>query len=155
MTEVERIADQMRRGYDGDAWHGTPLRKLLEGVTAARAAYRQRPGLHSIWELVLHLVAVKRMVVRRLGGTPTELTPAEEWPPVADTSEPAWQATLAALDAGRAALLAAVEALDDSRLDEPVPGKDYVVYVMLHGDLQHDLYHAGQIALLKNLAAQG
>ena len=155
MTKVERIADQLRRAYDGDAWHGPPLRKLLEGVTPGQAVFRPRPQLHNMWELVMHVTAVRNLVRGRLAGRPTELTPAEEWPPVPPVSEESWAKALADLDAAQAELLTAIGQLDETRLWENVPGRDYTVYVMLHGIVQHDLYHAGQVALLKTLGKPG
>jgi uncharacterized damage-inducible protein DinB len=155
MTEIARVADQLRRAYDGDAWHGPPLRKLLEGVTPSQATFRPRPHLHSIWELITHVTAVKNMVRRRLAGHPTELTPAEEWPPVPPVSDETWGKAIADLDAAHAELLAATVQLGEPGLWNTVPRRDYPVYVMLHGLVQHDLYHAGQVALLKSLAGPG
>jgi len=152
MSEASRIADQLRRAFDGDAWHGDSLFEILKGVTAARAAARPIAGAHSIWELVLHIAAWDGAVLRRLGGDAVELSDAENFPPVMDLSEAAWRAVLAKVRRIHEELVAAVAALPDSRLDEMVPGKEgahYTFYYMLHGVVQHELYHAGQIALLK------
>jgi len=152
MSEASRIADQLRRAFDGDAWHGDSLFEILKGVTAARAAARPIAGAHSIWELVLHIAAWDGAVLRRLGGDAVELSDAENFPPVMDLSEAAWRAALAKVRRIHEELVAAVAALPDSRLDEMVPGKEgahYTFYYMLHGVVQHELYHAGQIALLK------
>jgi len=152
MSEASRIADQLRRAFDGDPWHGDSLVEILKGVTAARAAARPIAGAHSIWELVLHIAAWDGAVLRRLGGDAVELSDAENFPPVMDLSEAAWRAVLAKVRRIHEELVAAVAALPDSRLDEMVPGKEgahYTFYYMLHGVVQHELYHAGQIALLK------
>lgn len=152
MPEAGRIADQLRRAFNSDAWHGDSVCEILEGVTAAQAAARPIAGAHTIWELVLHIQAWDGAVLRRLGGTAVELTDAENFPPVADTSEDAWRKTLADVRRVHQELVGAVAALPDSRLDEMVPGKDgayYTFYYMLHGVVQHELYHAGQIAILK------
>lgn len=152
MSEATRIADQLRRAFSGDAWHGDSLLEILEGVTPAQAAARPVPTAHTIWELVLHIAAWDGAVLRRLGGTATELLDEENFPRVTDTGLAAWHKTLADLRLSHEDLIAAVAALPDYRLDEPVPSKEgehYNFYYMLQGVVQHELYHAGQIALLK------
>jgi uncharacterized damage-inducible protein DinB len=154
MSEATRIADQLRRAFDGEAWHGDSVFEILEGVTAAQAAARPIAGAHTIWELVLHIAAWDGAVLRRLGGVALELSDAENFPPVSDTSEAAWRAALAQVRRVHEELVAAVAALPDSRLSDLVPGKEgahYKLYYMLHGVVQHELYHAGQIALLKKM----
>jgi uncharacterized damage-inducible protein DinB len=148
------IADQLRRAFDGEAWHGDSLFEILSGVTAARAASRPIERAHTIWELVLHVAAWDGAVLRRLGGAAVELSDAENFPPVTDTSEAAWRTALAQVRRGHEELVAAAASLPDSRLDDMVPGKEgahYTFYYMLHGVVQHELYHAGQIALLKKM----
>jgi uncharacterized damage-inducible protein DinB len=149
MTAIERALDQLRRAFSGDAWHGPELLELLDGVDARQAASRPLANAHSIWEIVLHISAWEEAVCRRLGGEVAEPTGEQDWPPVGDTSDAAWQFALQSLNSGHAALERAVAALPDSRLPDTVPGNDYSVYFMLHGVVQHDLYHAGQIAILK------
>jgi uncharacterized damage-inducible protein DinB len=154
MSEAARIADQLRRAFDGEAWHGDSVFEILKGVTAAQAAARPIPHAHTIWELVLHIAAWDGAVLRRLGGVALELSNAENFPPVTDTSEAAWRAALAQVRRVHEELVAAVAALPDSRLSDLVPGKEgahYKLYYMLHGVVQHELYHAGQIALLKKM----
>jgi len=151
MSEAARIADQLRRAFDGEAWHGDSLFEILERVTAERAAARPVANAHSIWELVLHIAAWDDVALRRMGGAAAELSDAENFPPVTNASETAWRAALAAVRQRHERLVAAVAALPDSRLLEMVPGKDYTFYYLLHGVVQHELYHAGQIALLKKM----
>ncbi len=149
MSEVERIVDQLRRAYEGEAWHGPPLKQILAGVTAEQAARRLLPQAHTIWELVLHIAAWESIVRRRLAGEAIEATPEQDWPPVRDAGETAWKKTLADLEHGHMQLRRSAAALSDDQFMNKAPGKDYSLYGMLHGVIQHDLYHAGQIALLK------
>jgi uncharacterized damage-inducible protein DinB len=154
MSEAARIADQLRRAFSGDAWHGDSVFEILEGVNAAQAAAHPIKNAHSIWELVLHIAAWDGAVLHRLGGAAVELSDTENFPPVTDASEAAWRKALADVRRVHEALVAAVAALPDSRLDQIVPGKKgahYTFYYMLHGVVQHELYHAGQIALLKKM----
>lgn len=152
-TEVERIRDQFRRAFDGEAWHGPSVLQLLDGITAQQAASHPIPGAHSIWELTLHIAAWENACRRRLEGDRAQLTDAEDWQPINDTSEAAWESTKQSLIENHRELLHAISNLDESRLNEPIikdPNTPFSsVYVTLHGGVQHDLYHAGQIAMLK------
>jgi uncharacterized damage-inducible protein DinB len=153
-SEASRIADQLHRAFSGDAWHGDSVCEILDGVTPAKAAARPIKTAHTIWELVLHIAAWDGAVLRRLGGAAVELSDAENFPAVTDASEAAWRKTLAEVRRVHQELVKTVAALPDSRLDQIVPGKEgahYTFYYMLHGVVQHELYHAGQIALLKKI----
>ncbi len=113
------------------------------------AAKKPLPHAHSIWEIVLHIAAWEKAVRRRLEGEVVTLSDEEDWPPVNDTSEMAWKNALATLENGNKQLRETILRLNDARLNDIVPGKNYSAYYMLHGVIQHDLYHAGQIAILK------
>lgn len=153
MSEVKRIRDQFQRAFDGEAWHGPSVLSILEGVTALQAAAHPIPAAHSIWELTLHIAAWEDVCKRRLEGDRAQLNDAENWPSVVDTSEQAWRATVRLLREKHQGLLDAISSLDEGRLDRPIiedPDTQFSsVYVTLHGGVQHDLYHAGQIAILK------
>ena len=145
-----RIADQLRRSFDGDAWHGDSLLEILQGVDAKKAAAHPIAGAHSIWELLLHLSAWDGAVLRRMDSDVlVELNAAENFPAVTETSEAAWQQAIAHAKRVHEKLISAVSAFPESRLTEEIPGKDYDFTNMLLGVVQHELYHAGQIALLK------
>ena len=152
-TEVERIRDQFRRAFDGEAWHGPSVLQLLNGITAEQAASHPIAGAHSIWELTLHIAAWERACRRRLEGDPAQLTDAEDWQPINDTSESAWEQTKQQLMDNHRALMDAITNVDESRLNESIYADPNIpfasIYVTLHGGVQHDLYHAGQIAMLK------
>ena len=150
MTEIERIVDQLQKAIDGRAWHGPPLMPLLSDVDAQQAVARPLKERHTIWELVLHINAWRDKVRRVLGGEEMESLPDEEdWSPVDDTSDEAWAKAVEELKRVHEVLIEAVSGFSESRLDETVPGASYTFYSMLHGLVQHDLYHAGQIAILK------
>lgn len=153
MTEIERIVDQLSRAFEGEAWHGPALLSLLSDVNAQQAASHPIAGTHSIWELVLHISAWERACKLRLEGDRAQLTDAENWPPVDPSSDDEWEMTKQRLVETHRELLAATAAVDASRLDKPIIEDASTpfssVYVTLQGVVQHDLYHAGQIALLK------
>jgi uncharacterized damage-inducible protein DinB len=153
MSEPALIAEQLRRAFDGDAWHGPALLELLQDMGAATAAARPVSNVHSIWELVLHIAAWDAAACRRLAGEKCQPTGPANFPVVPKPSEAAWRKAVAAAKRAHDVLVKTVAALPESRLRARVPGKRYDFYFMLHGIAQHELYHAGQIALLKK--AQG
>jgi len=149
MSEIARIRDQLHRAFEGDAWHGPSLVEILGDVDATTAAAHPIADAHSIWELVLHIAAWEDVTRRRLAGEKADPTDAENFPPVTATHAAAWERAKAALIAGHRALEASLEALTDADLTRRIPGREYDAYFLLHGVIQHDLYHAGQIAVLK------
>ena len=156
MSEVERILDQMDRAFAGDAWHGPPLKPMLDGMTAEEAAKHPIKGAHSIWELVRHITAWNTIVERELSGAAVEVTPEMDWPTVWEATDVQWQRAVQNLVDARSRLRKAVESLRDEQLDErPAKRTSNSRYVMLHGIVQHDLYHAGQIAILKKALQAG
>jgi uncharacterized damage-inducible protein DinB len=151
MTEIERILDQLKRAFEGNAWHGPSVREALAGVTASKAHARPLQNAHSICELAQHIAVWEAVGRRRLEGdrAPINISSPEDWPPAEDASEAAWEQAKAALDRGHEALREAIARVSEGRLDEPILDGLSTVYVTLHGVIQHDLYHAGQIAMLK------
>jgi uncharacterized damage-inducible protein DinB len=155
LTEVSRILDQLEREHSGDPWHGSPLRDILDGVDAAQASRKPVPGGHSIWELVLHITGWKREVAKRVGGAPAALPEEGDWPEIGEPTEARWQAALQRLEEAHRGLIAAIDNLPEDKLFEPTNdprnrplGAGVSYYVLLHGVVQHDVYHAGQMALL-------
>jgi uncharacterized damage-inducible protein DinB len=148
--EIERLEDQLRRSFTGDAWHGPAVLEVLAGIDAGQAAARPVAGAHSIWELVLHLAATYRLVLRRLGADGAPLAPEEDWPSVpADTPEN-WRDAVDTLRQLNQDLRRALQTFAPDRLDAPlVADPPYTAYTQFIGLTQHDLYHAGQIAMMK------
>jgi uncharacterized damage-inducible protein DinB len=143
---------QLRRAFDGEAWHGDSITEILADISAAKAAARPIKNAHSIWELGLHIAAWDGAVLRRTAGSAVTLSDKENFPPVTDTSEAAWRKAVENLKQVHEELVKAVTAFPDSRLQDQVPGKRekyYDFYYMFSGIVQHELYHAGQIAILK------
>ena len=150
---------QLAATHDGDPWYGSSRMSLLKKVRYTQAAAQPVAGGHAVWGLVLHMTAWTNEVRRRLGGA----APAEplegDWPPVADVSAAAWDAAREALTTAHAQLVAALEALPESRwqervgqLRDPALGTGIDVEGMIVGLAQHDAYHTGQIATLLRAA---
>jgi uncharacterized damage-inducible protein DinB len=155
VSEIDRVIDLARRAHDGDAWHGPSLMATLDGVSPEQAAAHPVPGAHSIWEIVLHVAAWRGEVRKRLEGRMATLPDEGDWPAVPEPTAANWQAALERLRQSHEDLVGALRRFDAARLIEnvdddrdPALGVGVSYYVMLHGLVQHDLYHAGQIRLL-------
>src|SRR5689334_12493853 len=94
-SEAGRIADQLRRAFYGDAWHGPAVLELLEGVDAATAAAKPIPDVHSIWELVLHIAVWDRAACQRLAGEKCQPTGDANFPPMTTANAAAWREAVA------------------------------------------------------------
>ena len=149
MNEIQRIADQHRRAFDGDAWHGPHVFDVLDGVDASLAARKPIAKAHSIWEIVLHIRVWEEVVLRRLRGDAYNPTPKEDWPAVTDTGRHSWIGALAALKETHEELQREIQKTPEERLEQTVPNSKRTMYQLLHGAVQHALYHAGQIAVLR------
>ena len=149
MSECERIGDQLRRAFEGSAWHGPAMLELLEDVDAAAAAAKPIVNVHSVWELLLHVEVWDRAAMVRLAGEKCQPKGEDNFPPVKKITESSWRAAVASARRTHDQLVKMVEGLSESRLRDRVPGKRYDFYHLLHGIAQHELYHAGQIAILK------
>ncbi len=149
MNESERLADQLTKALNGNAWHGPSWREALEGVGREAAVHRPIPGAHTIAEVLQHATTWQDVVRRRLEGDSPQISDSEDWPSAAFADEGAWSAAVARLfDTGKA-LTETVGRFPPERLHEKRPGVDATWYELVIGQLQHVLYHAGQIGLLK------
>jgi hypothetical protein len=156
---LKMLADLVDEGFDHVSWHGTTLFGSIRGVNAARAARRPSPRRHNIWELTVHAAYWKYAVRRRLTGEKRGsfaykgsnwfVRPSSEAP--AGDSERAWKSDVRLLAEEHRKLREAVIALDPRALSRQIPGKRYSIAYLVRGIAAHDLYHAGQIQLLKKL----
>jgi uncharacterized damage-inducible protein DinB len=149
------IIDQLRRLHVGDAWHGPSLHEALAGVTAGMAVARPVPNAHNIAELVHHVAAWAGEVSARLRGRTPQMPDEGDFPPPVDIiSEEEWVALRSRLDDAHHRLVVDIQAFDPARLEERMGTADAPLGTgvsfegMLHGLVQHDAYHAGQIVLL-------
>jgi len=150
MTEIERIEDHLRRAFEGEAWHGPSVLEAFGGLSHEEAAAHPIAGGHSTWELALHLTGTYRLVLRRLGGDGRQMSGDEDWPPPPPATEEAWAGTIRLLVELNRDLRRAIRAFPVERLDERlVPEAPYTAYTQFIGITQHDLYHAGQVLILK------
>jgi len=149
MTEVERILNQYDRVMHGNAWHGDPIWQILDDVSAECAAHRGVADAHTIWEIVLHMTFWEGVATRRLAGQRAGLDEALNFPAPPEPTAANWQKTREEFRALNQSLREALAKLEPASLDELSAAGKRTFYDEAHGVLQHDIYHAGQIALLK------
>ena len=153
-SAVDLLRRLLDESYEKKAWQGPNLRGSLRGVTAAQAAWRPAPGRHSIGELVLHAAYWKYAVVRMLAGGKRGAfsEKGSNWfPRFGPPTERAWKADVANLDAQHRRLREAVVALEPADLGRKPPGSRYTIDTLVYGVASHDVYHTGQIQMLKRL----
>ncbi len=156
--EIALLVDLLRESYDRPAWHGPNLRAALRGVDARTALVRPPGHAHCIWELALHAAFWLHVVARRLTGDPAAFErPGRDWPSAPasldEATAAAWRADLRLLGTKQARLLELAGTLAPRRLHQPCGPKRQSPAFMLRGAACHNLYHAGQIRLLRRLVA--
>jgi hypothetical protein len=153
-ARVRLLLEVFDQAFTAPAWHGTPLRGSIRGVTAREAAWRPAPRRHCIWDLVLHTAYWKCMVRRRLLRDPEIAFPRNgaNWPALPDRpSDSAWKRDRALLDEQHALLRRAIAGLNPAQLERRGWRSKWRVKAEIYGIASHDLYHAGQIQVLKRL----
>jgi uncharacterized damage-inducible protein DinB len=156
VTAVDLILTQLDEAYDRRSWHGANLRGSIRGVTAATAVWRPARGRHNIHELVVHAAYWKYAVRRRFTGEPRASFPLDgsNWFVRERADERTWRNDLQLLGESHRQLRAVVSELDDRQLARTPRGSLVSNRAILTGIIAHDLYHAGQIQLLKRLAGK-
>jgi len=149
MRTTELLLDELNRVFGGNAWHGPALRNLLDGVSEKQAAARPLPNAHSILELVVHVGTWMDVVARRLVGNVVDSTTVPDW---SDVTKRSWRGVIEELERAQSRLCDAVARMSTDDLQSPVPGKQISKHEEILGVLNHTVYHAGQISLLKKAA---
>lgn len=148
------LADSIARSLSGPMWHGSAVDELLQDVDHEAAAQKTIPSVHSIWELVLHMTVWTDVARRRGEGQQVLPKSNEDWPAPNDLSAREWERDRARLRDAHEKLAGFASELSDTQLDAPVAGHEYSLRTMLHGVVEHDCYHGGQIALLRKLVGE-
>jgi hypothetical protein len=152
MNESGHLARQLELALNGGAWHGPSLREALEGVTYEAAIRRPIPEAHTIAEIVQHAATWHDVVRRRLEGETPQVSDAEDWPALEGAGEAGWTAAMTRLLDTGGALAESIRRFPVERLHESRPGLEDTWFGLILGELQHVLYHAGQIAILRKAA---
>lgn len=151
MSEARTIAGMLKSVVDGPAWHGPSVMELVDTLSAEQARRKPVKDAHSIWELMLHMVAWQEYALQVLnGGDASALEGEEDWPRLPEPpTDAAWDTTKRKFEGGMRELREKIVHLDESPLRSPVPGREFPLKVLLHGLVHHNVYHCGQIALLR------
>ena len=157
MTLRQTLTHRLKDTWHGSPWYGNPSDKILEGITAAEAATQLAPGSHTIWQLVLHMTAWTETTGQRVRGMGSKGPDRGDWPDVGDTSDAAWKAALAELDTARKALVEEINTAHEEDIqlhvkqhDPPFKDTGMSRAGTVYGLIEHDIYHLGQIALIRN-----
>jgi len=151
---IRALLDALEQAYRRQAWHGTNLRGSLRGLTPREALWRPAPGRHNIWEEAVHAAYWKYAVRNRLWGAKRGGFPLKgsNWFPSPPSTEPKeWKRVLALLEEMHMALCASVREFPPAQLNRRLPGSKWTAFDSILGAAFHDIYHAGQIQLLKRL----
>ena len=154
--EIELLLAALDEAFERRSWHGPNLRAALRQVDVECAAWRPAPGRHSIWELAVHCAYWKYAVWRRVTGAArgSFALDGSNWfarPPAGGASVAAWKSDQALLVAEHRRLCAAVATLEPADLGRRATGSPFALGRVIQGAAAHDLYHAGQVQLLKRL----
>jgi len=151
---IALLLEMLDHAFDRRGWHGTTLAGSLRGVRVAEALWRPSPPRHNIWELTLHTAYWKYAVRRRLTGQRrgTFPRPGSNWLPLPQPPDAAaWVRDVRLLKNEHRQLVETVAQFPTARLGRRLPGSKWTAQELIHGVAAHDLYHAGQVQLLKRL----
>ena len=155
MNATERILKQYNDVMDGPAaWHGDPIWEILSGISPEQAASQPVPGAHSIWEIVMHMIFWEEVVIDRFSGKRAGLIEERNFPPVPEITEANWKSTLEEFRKSNRRFRELLTNFAPERLDEKSAAGKRSYYEEAHGIIEHGVYHAGQIALLKKALQQ-
>lgn len=151
---IEAIKEQLTLIYDGNPWYGASIKSVIKSVRPAHVFDSPENGLHSIAELIAHMIAWKEFAELRLTGETGSVVDQEQtfnWKRFSSGKKQAWDLLTDRLDSSQHHLLALLSEQENSILDQMVPGKPYTFHYLLTGLVHHDLYHLGQIVYINKL----
>ena len=148
MKETERITKLFEEIYDGDSWVGVSLVDTLKNISGEKAAKKIRSNWNSIWEIVVHIISWRDNVLQRVNGAITHEPDDNYIRPVEDPSEKEWQKVSLALKNSQEEWISFLTQMNDEDLEKIYQGNNSSYYKNIHGIVQHDTYHLGQIVIL-------
>jgi uncharacterized damage-inducible protein DinB len=146
MNELKNIAIFIKSVYEKNAWHGPSVKESINGITQEQAL-KKLNNTHTIIELLGHMTAWRRYVINKLTGDINfQMTDSLNFP-----SETNWEYAIKKLEESQSDILASIGKFPEEKLLEPVPfaTRPYNYYTLLHGIVHHDIYHAGQIMIIR------
>jgi len=151
-TNIKHYVSSFENLYEGEPWFGRSMTSILEEVSPSKAYKKATKEQHSIYEILQHVLAWRELFVKRLNGdtsTSIQMNSELDWPalPTSQTAEN-WKKLLARLSENQQELVKALKQKKDSVLAEEFANSKATLETHLEGNLQHDIYHLGQIAVL-------
>lgn len=154
MPWLESTVQQLHDVYSGAPWYGKPLKKILEEVNPAKAGICPAAGSHSIYQLAKHILSWRTYVLEMVKGHDdyrVDIDSDADWASASPVSEMEWKKLVEALATNQQDLVKVLEETPEGLLNKAVPGKAYDFKHLIDGMMQHDIYHAGQIAATAKL----
>lgn len=148
MKETKRISKLLEAIYDGSPWIDVNLTETLENISAEQAAKKLSLKCNSIWEIVNHIISWRQNVLQRLQGAIIKTPGHNYFVPVKDISTTAWKKTLKDLKATQQQWTKFLGGFKEEDFEKVYPNNGLSYYEHIHGIIQHDAYHLGQISLL-------
>ena len=153
MKEQQRIAGLFSDLYDGNPWLDINIHDTLESILPEIAAKKLKPDANSIWEIANHLISWRENVLERVKGK-VLITPNHNYfVPIADPTAQAWKSTLERFEISQQNWLSFLAGFSEKDFGKVYPNNDHTYYEHIHGIIQHDAYHLGQIVMLRKLLA--
>jgi uncharacterized damage-inducible protein DinB len=154
MENVKNIIRLLNASFHGGAWHGPSLLEQTKGLKVKTAAYKPSQ-IHSIAELIYHITSWRLFALKKIQGDASYNIDNEKknFGDIHHVDEFELETLMMELTLSQDELIKALEEKEDSFLQEMVPGAEYNFDTLLNGIIHHDIYHTGQIALIKKLAA--
>lgn len=153
-NEIKYAASSLKMVTEGPGWHGPAIQQVLKDVTAEEAREKPATGGACIWELLLHMRAWEQEAMKGMAGERVRMeniSHEEDWPPLTDSSDAAWDAFKAQVATEHRELREALKKLTPEHLEQNVDSDfKYPLYALIHGIIAHEAYHAGQIGLIKS-----
>ncbi len=153
MKTIQDFVADFREVWDGSFWASTNFAKTLKEISPTQATAKPLPSLHSIAELVWHVIAWRKVMIENLKGNmeySVEIDSAEDWKKIDEGNSIAWEEALAELEASQEEIVKVLTGCAEEGL-ERVYKKKYTLRFLINGVIQHDIYHLGQIRMVKGL----
>jgi len=148
MQETERIIKLFENLFEGSPWIDVNLNGSLEQIPSAVAAKKLSANRNSIWEIVNHIIGWRLNVLKRINGKEITSPDNNYFETIKETSESAWRETLAQLKDSQRQWINFLKTFNEDDFTKVYPGNNMTYYEHIHGIIQHDAYHLGQIILL-------
>ena len=154
-NKIILLRKKIEEVYSGDPWYGEPFKSILNGIDPGIALKKEKKGTHNIAEILAHIIGWREFLLTRLTGNDFKIEQEEtfNWKRIDNNEKTAWKSLLIALEETQNKILNILEKSDDNLLDMPVHEKNYKMEYLIEGIIQHDIYHFGQISLLKKLTS--